>query len=158
MSQPSATTTTKPELVITRIFDAPRSLLFELWTDPQHLQHWGSPKGLTVPYHEADVRPGGAYRLCMRAPDGTEYRLSGTYREIDPSNRLVFTHVWDEDDGTKGPETVVTITFEDAGDKTKLTLHQTGFASEASRDAHREGWTSQLDALDDYVASVRGRN
>ncbi len=155
MTHPSSTTTTQPELVITRTFDAPRTLLFKLWTDPEHMKHWGSPSDLTVPHYEADIRPGGTFRLCMRSPDGVEYWLRGTYREIDAPNRLVFTHAWDGDDGKPGPETLVTVTFEDAGNKTKLTLHQTGFASKASRDGHREGWTSQLDALGDYVVRMR---
>jgi uncharacterized protein YndB with AHSA1/START domain len=156
MTQPNSTTTAQPELVITRTFDAPRDLVFKLWTDPEHLKHWGSPKELTVPVSESDIRPGGKYRVVMRAPDGSEYKLSGTYREIVPPERIVFTHAWDEDDGKPGPETLVTVTFEDAGkDKTKLTLHQTGFASVESRDAHREGWNSQLDNLAEYAATVR---
>jgi uncharacterized protein YndB with AHSA1/START domain len=155
MTQSDPATSANPELLITRTFDAPRDLLFKLWTDPEHLKHWGSPKDLTVPHHEADIRPGGAYRLCMRGPGGTEYRLLGVYREIVAPERLVFTHAWDEDDGSPGHETLVTITFEDAGDKTKLTLHQTGFASVESRDGHRGGWNSQLDNLADYAANLR---
>ena len=78
------------ELVITRVFDAPRELVFECWTEPEHLRHWqGAPRGFTVTSHETDIRPGGFFRICMRSPDGVEHWLEGDYREMVKPERLV---------------------------------------------------------------------
>jgi uncharacterized protein YndB with AHSA1/START domain len=143
------------ELVITRIFDAPRRLVFEAWTKPEHLARWqGAPRGFTVTTHEVDFRPGGAYRLCMRSPDGIDHWLQGVYREIVEPERLVFTHVWLNAEGKPGKETLVTITFTERGGKTELTLHQTGFKSVESRDGHEKGWTSTFDRFAEYLRSL----
>ncbi len=89
------TTAAEPELVIKRLFDAPRSLVFDAWTKPEHLEHWqGAPRGFTVTAHDVDLRPGGAFRICMRSPEGVDHWLQGVYREIVKPERLVFTHVW----------------------------------------------------------------
>ena len=90
----------------------------------------------------------------MRASDGKELGLGGEYREIVPNKKLVMTHVWDED----GIETVVTVTFEDLGKKTRMTFTQTGFTSDESRDGHEGGWTECFELLDDLLAELqRGR-
>jgi len=143
---------TRPELVLRRSFAAPRELVFQCWTDPRKLAGWCCPKGFTLPYSEGDIRPGGNFRTCMRGPDGTEYWLSGSYREIVPPRLLVFSHRWLNDDGEPGHETIVTVTLEDKDGKTLLTLHQGFFASEASRDGHRGGWGETLDNLAEYLA------
>ena len=81
------------DLVITRVFDAPRELVFDAWTKGEHLQQWqGAPRGFTVTTEKSDIRPGGGFRICMRSPDGVEHRLEGSYREIVRPERLVFTH------------------------------------------------------------------
>lgn len=140
------------ELYLTRTFDAPRELVFQMWTRPEHLNNWSCPKGMTIPHAEGDIRPGGSYRTCMRSPDGKEYWLSGVYKEIDEPERIVFTHVWDDETGRPGHETVVTVTLREAGaDKTQLTLHQAIFASTESRDGHESGWSSAFDNLEDYL-------
>src|SRR5882672_240983 len=82
---------TERELVITRVFDAPRSLVFEMWTDPKHVARWWGPRGFTNPVCELDVRPGGAIRIHMRGPDGTVHPMTGVYREIVAPERIVFT-------------------------------------------------------------------
>ncbi|WP_442580501.1 SRPBCC family protein [Mesorhizobium sp. ASY16-5R] len=143
---------TRPELTIRRSFDAPRDLVFQCWTDPERLNRWCCPKGFTLPFSEGDIRPGGSFKTCMRAPDGTDHWLSGTYREIAPPERLVFSHRWLNDKGEHEHETVVTITLREQDGKTLLTLHQAFFLSEASRDGHREGWTETLDNLAEYLA------
>ena len=79
------------EFVITRVFDAPRSLVFKMWTDPKHMAHWWGPKGFTNPVCEMDVRPGGAWRIVMRGPDGGEHPAKGVYREVVAPGRLVMT-------------------------------------------------------------------
>jgi uncharacterized protein YndB with AHSA1/START domain len=142
-------------LVITRVFDAPRSLVFEAWTAKEHLDQWCAPRGFTIPWSEGELRPGGSWRSCMRAPDGTEYRLRGTYREIVQNERLVFTHTWEEDDGTLGPETIVTVRFADEDGKTRLTFEQGPFKSVESRDAHRGGWTECLERLAEHAAKLQ---
>jgi uncharacterized protein YndB with AHSA1/START domain len=141
------------ELVISRIFDAPRRLMFEAWTDPAHLARWWGPHGFTIISCEAEVRPGGAWRRTMRAPEGKVIRKHGVYREITAPERLVFTYVSDDAAGNSGPETLVTVTFADHGGKTRLTLRQTLFESVAERDAHRDGWTSCLGRFAEYLAS-----
>lgn len=143
----------RPELLIRRVFDAPRELVFRMWTEGEHLEKWSCPKGFTVPFSEGDIRPGGHFRTCMRAPDGTDHWLGGTYREIVANERLVFTHAWQDADGHPGHETLVTVTFADAGEgRTRLTLHQAFFLTDASRDGHRAGWEETLDNLAEYMA------
>jgi uncharacterized protein YndB with AHSA1/START domain len=141
-----------PELVLTHVFQAPRELVFAAWTERQHLERWqGAPEGMTVTTEEADIRTGGRFRICMRSPDGAEHWLQGVYREVTPPERLVFTHAWLDADKRPGIETLVTITLTERGGATELTLRQTGFASEASRDGHREGWDSTLRRLEAYL-------
>ena len=153
-----------PELVMTHVFDAPRELVFAAWTERGHLERWqGAPEGMTVTTEEADIRPGGRFRICMRSPEGAEHWLQGVYREVLPPERLVFTHAWLDADKRPAPETLVTVTFAEHGETTELTLRQSGLASVASRDGHREGWASTFRRLGTYLtdsgtnASQRGR-
>lgn len=128
------------ELVITRVFDAPRELVWKAWTDPEMMKEWSAPRGFTLPVSEGDLRPSGAWRAQMRKEDGTELGLGGVYREITAPERLVFTHVWMDENGKPGPETVVTVTFIDRSGKTEMNFRQSGFDSVESRDGHGEGW------------------
>jgi uncharacterized protein YndB with AHSA1/START domain len=139
------------ELLITRVFDAPRALVFKAWSQPEHLARWWGPKGFTLIACEMDVRPGGAWFRRMRSPEGIEYIKRGIYREIVAPERLVFTYVDEDADGSVGPETVVTVSFEEIGERTRLSLHHTGFDSIASRDAHEGGWTSALERFTEYL-------
>ncbi|WP_196259179.1 SRPBCC family protein [Pelagibacterium limicola] len=144
---------TRPELTIRRKFSAPRGLVFRAWTDPDQLKLWCCPTGFTIPHSEADIRIGGDYRSCMRSPEGDEYWTGGTYLEIVPDEKVVFTHSWLDDAGQKTHDTTVTVTLTDAeGGGTSLTLHQSFFLSESARDGHEEGWNSTLDALSEYLA------
>jgi uncharacterized protein YndB with AHSA1/START domain len=148
----AAAQSTEPELVITRLFDAPREQVFECWTQPDHLQHWqGAPRGFTVTSSGSDIRPGGFFRICMRSPEGVDRWLEGHYREIVEPERLVFTHVWLDAGRKRGNEALVTITLAERDGKTELTLRQTGFTSVESRDGHKYGWSSALDVLEDYM-------
>ena len=140
------------ELVITRVFDAPRSLVFRAWTDADMQAGWLGPNGFTTISCEIDARPGGRYRLGMRAPDGTAHWLCGVCREIIEPELLVSTSAWEGPYGKLGPETLLRLTFEDLEGKTRLTLRQTGFDSVPAREAHRGGWTSNLDRLAEYLA------
>lgn len=136
------------EFAFTRIIDAPRALAFKSWTDPAHLAQWWGPKDLTN-VCRTDVRPGGAYRIVMRSPDGVEYPIKGVYREIVEAERFVMTmdcaehpaewHDLVKPDRRKGDdnpagEMLTTVTFEDQGRKTKLTIRMR-FGSSTIRDA-----------------------
>jgi len=141
-------------LILTRIFDAPRAVVFEAWVDPKRAAVWWGPQDFSNLSCQMDVRPGGAYRVRMRAPDGTIYTKRGIYQEIVPLERLVFTWAWENPDGVPGHETLVTIQFEDHGKATKLTLHQTVFESASSCDSHRIGWLSCFDRFAAYLAET----
>jgi len=142
------------ELYISRLFDAPRALVFEAWTKPEHLNRWCCPTGFTLPFSEGEIRTGGSFKTCMRSPEGQDHWLSGTYREITPPERLVFTHAWHDENGERGHETVVTITLKEEGGKTRLTLHQAFFTSKAARDGHESGWNATLDNLAAYLPQM----
>jgi uncharacterized protein YndB with AHSA1/START domain len=142
------------ELVIERIFDAPRELVFKLWTQPEHAARWWGPQGFTTISCEMEVRPGGTWRRCMRSPEGALYWKRGVYLEIAPPERLVFTYVNEDADGEPGHETLVTVSFAEHGPKTRLTLRHTRFESVEARDAHEGGWTSCMDRFADYLANA----
>jgi uncharacterized protein YndB with AHSA1/START domain len=131
------------EVVITRVFDAPRALVFNAWTQPEMLANWFGPKGFSATTIQNDVRPGGAYDFHMRGENYDEH-WTGTYREVLPPERLVFTWL-------AGPESLVTLTFEDLNGKTRLTLRHRGFATAEVCDRHQTGWTSALDCLGEYL-------
>jgi uncharacterized protein YndB with AHSA1/START domain len=142
------------ELVVERVFDAPRRLVFRLWTQPEHAARWWGPQGFTTLLCQMDVRPGGAWRRRMRSPDGAVHVKRGVYREVVEPERLVFTYADEDAHGRLGRETLVTVSFAEAGGKTKLTLHQAAFDTAAARDAHQGGWTSCLERFADYLAAA----
>jgi uncharacterized protein YndB with AHSA1/START domain len=139
--------TKKLELVLTRVFDAPRHMVFEAWTKAEHVSRWFAPRPLTIPSCEVDFRPGGTFRFVMRMPDGTEYPFDGAFREIVAPERIVFTGAIHD-----GNKTVTTITLAEHDGKTTLTMRQTyTFESEATRGA-KQGWTMTLDQLAEHLA------
>jgi uncharacterized protein YndB with AHSA1/START domain len=154
MSPHDNAATDNRELTITRVFDAPRQLVFEAWIDPQHLVQWSGPEGFTSHQDYFDASPGGAYRVCLRGPDGTEHWIRGIYREVVVNEKLVFTHAWEDETGALSPETLVTITFADQDGGTLLTLRQGVFTTEESRDGHADGWSGSLDRLDRHLSSL----
>ncbi|HEV8389708.1 MAG TPA: SRPBCC domain-containing protein [Dongiaceae bacterium] len=141
-------------LVLSRVFDAPRELVFKAWTQPEHLARWWGPRGFTLISYKTDVRVGGSYRFGMRSPENTEHWASGIYREVSPPERLVLSFAWEHPDGKPKHETTMTLTFAEQGEKTKLTLKQTLFESVTSRDMHGQGWSSTLDMLGEYLATL----
>jgi uncharacterized protein YndB with AHSA1/START domain len=141
------------ELTLTRVFDAPRPIVFKAWVEPDQLALWWGPKGFTTIAYDMDIRPGGAFRFCMRSPQGTDYWKRGVYREIVEPERLVFTFAWEEEDGRPGHETLITVTFVERAGKTELTLHQAVFDTVAARDSHRVGWTSCFERFAEYLAN-----
>ena len=143
------------ELTITRIFDAPRTLVFKAWTDPRHLANWWGPRGFSLPSCSVDLRPGGEYRLHMRGPNDDDHYMVGIFREIVEGQRVVMAGAWADAQGTfTRPPTVLTVTFEDYQGKTRLTLHHELFESVTARDEHNGGWNSSLDCLAEYLAKL----
>src|SRR5262245_24625463 len=173
MSAP-ALASNQSEFVITRAFDAPRELVWQAWTEPKHMAAWFGPETFTIPVCEMNVRPGGAWRLVMRGPDGSAYPLSGIYREIVKPERIVtsvdvsehpdgwFDMIEPGRDRSKGRpryELGWTVTFEIAAGGTKLSIHNQ-FPSRALRDAFvkvgmGEGWGGSLDKLTDLLSRIR---
>jgi uncharacterized protein YndB with AHSA1/START domain len=142
-------------LTITRIFDAPRELVFKAWTDPAFAQHWMGPRDYPAVHIESDLRRGGKWRICLRAADGTrDLWQGGVYREITPPERLVFTSAWDQEDGSTGPETLVTINFAEEAGKTRMTFHQGVFHTRSNRDGHIGGWNSAFDRFEEYLRTA----
>src|SRR2546427_806358 len=143
------------ELVLTRLLDAPRELVFRMWTDPQHVAKWWGPMGFTNPVCEMDVRPGGALRIVMRAPDGTDYPMIGTYREVAPPERLVFTNSAVDGDGNPLLDGVTVVTFAERDGKTELTVqtHAIALVPLAGRmlEGMDAGWSQTLDRLEGHV-------
>ena len=149
----AATPSAAYALVIERIFDAPRELVFKAWIDPKHLVHWLGPQGFTGTIIKMDVRPGGAYRFHLRSAEGMEYWQQGVYREIVEPHRFVRTCVWADADGNPtSPETLMTVIFEEHEGRTKLTFEQV-FESAEVREEHRIGTASALDRLAEYLAA-----
>jgi len=147
----------RAELTITRTFDAPRDLVYRLFTEPEHIVRWMGPRGFTAMNFEQDARVGGTWRGMLRPDDGgRDLWQGGTFREIRPPERVSYTFAWDDERGTPGPETIVTIDFADLGTRTRVTFHQTGFATKSDRDGHRGGWNSTFDRLEEYLSLVRG--
>ena len=135
------------ELVISRTFDAPRDLVFAAWTNPHHAREWWGPVNYPARYVEMDVRPGGAWRMCLRSTEGKpELWQGGTFREVVRPERLVFTFAWEEE-GERGIETLVTVTFAEEGGRTRMIFRQVPFQSAEERDGHRWGWNSTFDRL-----------
>jgi len=143
-------------LEITRTLDAPRELVWQMWTEPQHLAPWWGPKGSTLPVWTADLRPGGSYHFTMRGPDGNDYWNRGVYREVVPPKRLVMEGAWTDAEGHPTSPVMMTIVIlEDENGKTKLILRGSGFESAPARDSHRGGWTSSFERLVDYLATLQ---
>jgi uncharacterized protein YndB with AHSA1/START domain len=144
------------EVVITRVFDAPRELVFNAWTDPKIMKEWYGPKMFTNTVCELDVRVGGAWRIVMRGPDGAEYPGSGVYREIVKPERLVFTSEATDKDGKVILAGLATVTFADEGGKTRLTLQMRATAmvdyAVAYLGGMEAGWTQSLESLAEKLA------
>jgi uncharacterized protein YndB with AHSA1/START domain len=147
-SSPDETTPDR-EIVQTRVFDAPRSLVFAAWTTPEHLAKWFGPRGFTMPACEMDFRPSGVFRFVFRGPSGTDYPFNGAFREVVHEARIVYTGTIQD-----GVEVHTTLTFDERHGKTVLTVHQTySFESDSTRGG-RVGWTQTLDRLAEYVTPV----
>jgi uncharacterized protein YndB with AHSA1/START domain/ketosteroid isomerase-like protein len=148
------------EVTITRVFAAPRPLVFSMWTDARHLAAWWGPHGFDNPHCEADPQPGGTILIHMRAPDGNIHPMGGTYHEIVPHERIVFTSFVELPDGTRVVESHNTVRFEDQGGRTRVILHARagGFTEFAMRmlAGMEAGWATSLDKLAGHAARQNG--
>lgn len=144
------------ELVITRLFDAPCALVWQAWTEPEHLMRWWGPEHFTAPVCDVDFRVGGKYLFCMQAPDGQRYWSTGIYQEIEPYKRIVCSDSFADEHGNVVPpsyygmgnempdELLMTLTFEDLGQQTRLTIQHTGLLGDEMAEM---GWNQSLDKL-----------
>lgn len=142
------------DLTITRLLDAPRELAFQVWTDPDHLARWWGPAGFSTKSCTVSLAEGGRWRICVS--DGeTDLWASGVYHEIVPPERLVFSFAWEEPEGARGHDTLVTIILSDRGGKTEMAFHQAIFETVTERDEHVDGWKPCFDRLATYLAETR---
>src|SRR5580698_8194410 len=157
----------KERMVISRVLDAPRALVWEAWTNPKYVMQWWGPKGFTSPFCEMDFRVGGKFRCCMRAPDGQEVWNAGECYEIIPNEKIVYSMYFGDAKGNKvepaqygieheaidGAHDVVT--FEDFGNgQTKLTLIGNETMEQAKNSGQVEGWNQILDKVAAVVAAL----
>ncbi len=132
-------------LRIRRRFKATREKVFRAWTEAEQLRQWKAPGPARVTLAQVDLRVGGGYRIHMQAPDGTEYRLHGEYREIEPPARIVFTWQWEHEPVER--ETLVTVELSEHEGETELLLTHEGFQNGVQQTGHEQGWESTLDKL-----------
>lgn len=158
----SANPTATRDVTITRTFDAPRALVWKCWVDPRHMAQWWGPRNFTNPTCELDVRPGGRIWIVMHGPKGTPYDddfpMSGVFNEIKEPERLVFTAYAEDKQGNRLIEAHTTVTFEERGGKTTVTVkaHAVGLSPLAPQmlagmDA---GWTQSLEKLGELVVQL----
>ncbi len=154
-----AKNTKERELVITRIFDAPRENVWKAWTDPERVKRWWGPKDFTAPVCKIDLRVGGKYLYSMRSPEGKDYWSMGVYREIVPMERIVSTDSFADEKGNVVPasyyrmsgewplELLVTVTFEEHKGKTRLILRHVGIPAGENSKLAQQGWDESFDKL-----------
>ena len=165
MTATSSTQTNDKEIVITREFAAPRQLVWDVWTQPNHIEKWFGPKGFTTRVANFDFKVGGRSTYVMIGPDGAEYPGTGVYREIVPIEKIVTTDEFGEGFEDAHPEMdlpqgmISTFLFDDLGESTKLTLI-TAHPTVEDREKHEamgvvDGWNSSFDKLDEYLTEVQ---
>jgi uncharacterized protein YndB with AHSA1/START domain len=153
------------ELVITRIFDAPRDLVFRAWTDSKLLAKWWGPRGVTNPVCELDARPGGTIHIVMLAGkdlgdlEGQEWPMEGTFVEVVPPKRIVYTSSAVEDEsGIPQLENRITVALEELGGRTKMTLHivvtKAGPGTEGPLSGMGMGWNQSIDKLGELLKTT----
>ncbi len=153
-------TTSRQEIIITRVFDAPRALVFQAWTDPRHLAQWWGPRGFTNPRCEIDVRPGGIIRIDMRAPNGAIYPMAGVYLEVIQPERLTYTSGALDENGKQLFEFLHVVTFAERNGKTTLTIKSEVVKTTAQGRKYiggfEAGMTQSLERLASLVAGMPG--
>jgi uncharacterized protein YndB with AHSA1/START domain len=152
-------------IVVTRVLDAPRDLVWRAWTEPERLKQWWGPTGFTAPAARTDPRVGGTYLWGMRSPEGQEFYTSGVFREVVENERFVVTEQFADADGTVVPasqygmpgdwpaETVMTVTLEDRGSRTAMTVREEGTPAEMAAFSEL-GLRQSIDKLADYLEAA----
>jgi len=148
--QNKATNITNREILLTRIINAPRERVFKAWIEPEQVKQWWGPIGFTNTIHEMNVKPGGVWRFIMHGPDGIDYNNKIVFEEVDEPSLLVYKHV-------SGPVFHTTVTFEDEGSKTKLTMHTVFETAEeldyaVEKFGAIEGAKQTLSRLEEYLS------
>ncbi|MFA4965976.1 MAG: SRPBCC domain-containing protein [Thermoleophilia bacterium] len=163
----SETGSTARELVVTRVLEAPRDLVFKAWTEPERLLRWWGPKGFTTPAASVDLRVGGAFHYCMRSPEGQEYWGLGVYREIVVPERIVYTDSFADAEGepvspshygmsdSHPAEALMTVTLAELEGRTQLTVRHGIPESSEEREGAQQGWTEMLERLAEELAAGR---
>ncbi len=157
------------ELDIARVFDAPRELVWKVWTEPEHVKLWWGPRGWTAPYVTIDLREGGQSLYAMRSAEGQTVRSKGIFIEIKPMQKIVTTDSFADEKGNIVPSTryglkdyplemQVTIQFEDYHGKTRLTLKHRGFPNKMEADGARNGWSESFDKMAEYLKGLTGQS
>lgn len=154
------------ELLITHLFDASPELVFQAWTDPEHLQHWYAPDGCTIEFKSIDVRENGFFHSCIYDPVHGECWIKGKYTEVRSPEKLVFSMILSNEQGENvsaiaarkpedWPEAIVTtVTFTPIGKQTKVTLHQTVAEEEAKKTGAYQSWFSMFDRLNKLLTAA----
>jgi uncharacterized protein YndB with AHSA1/START domain len=140
------------ELSISRVVNAPRELVWKVWTEPEHIKHWWGPSGFTNTISKMDVKPDGEWEFIMHGPDGTDYKNKHIYKEIVKPEKLVLEHV-------TGPKFVMTVTFEDQGKQTLVKIHSLFESAEQLKEVIRvfkadEGMRQNVDRMENYVTNL----
>lgn len=153
----------KEELLITHLFDAPRELVFNAWTDPEQLKHWYAPDGCTIVFKSIDVRVGGKFHSCIHDPLHGDCWIKGLYQEVTFPEKLVFSMILSNEQGDTvsaseankpddWPQALITtVIFTPAGKQTKVTLHQTVPAAEAKKTGAYQSWLKMFALLNNIL-------
>jgi uncharacterized protein YndB with AHSA1/START domain len=129
---------------IVRIIDAAREQVFKAWTEPEQIRRWWGPGEFTCLQAEVDLRPGGRYRFAMQPTEGEAFIVVGTYREVEPPERLVYSWRWETGPAADGSESLVMVEFHEAGEQTELVLTHTEFPESHSPAPYQMGWEGGL--------------
>jgi uncharacterized protein YndB with AHSA1/START domain len=147
------------ELLITHLFDAPRAIVFQAWTDPEQLKNWYAPDGCTIDFKSIDTKQGGSFHSCIHHPTYGDCWVKGQYLEVRAPEKLVFTMVMSDEEGNAvssvqagktadwPEEQVTTVTFEPIGEQTKMTIHQTVSEEEAKKTGAYQSWVNMFEKL-----------
>lgn len=150
--------TSDREIVMERVFNAPRELVFKVWTDPEHVKKWFGPEGFTNTILEMDVRPGGTWRFIMHGPDGRDFPNKVVFTEVVKPELLTYTHT-DDSGSAEGISFEVTVRFEDQGNQTKLVMRSVFQSAEILDYLKKnfyvvEGGIQHLNCLEKYLKSI----
>lgn len=142
------------ELLITRVFSAPASLVFKIWDDSTHMIRWWGPKDFVCTDLDFELQPGRPWRARIVNDQHGSSWMSGVIRQVERPKRIVFTFMWEDNNSQVGVETLVTVDFAESEGRTTQTFHQTPFVSVSDRDSHVGGWTECFDREQAYAETL----